>query len=121
MEKLVVGIGLVLIVAGLWQRRNPRRHILLMGSAITVDLSLVLYLELTREVIEKTMEPMSGILIFHISVAVILLFLYAGMVVTGIRNYKTGGRTRRHKWMAPVCVLFRVTIFITSFLIVPKP
>jgi hypothetical protein len=119
MEKTIAGIVIVLLIAGLSQRRLPQRHILLMASAIAIDLALVLYLELTREVIERTLQPMSGLLVFHISVATIVLILYGSMVGTGIWNYRTGGKTRYHRWMALVCVLLRVSTFITSFLIVP--
>ncbi len=120
MEKTTAGIVIVLLIAGLSQRHRPGRHIPFMVSAMVIDLALVLYLEFTREVIEKTFQPMSGLLIFHISVATTVLLLYVGMAGTGIWNYKTGGKTRAHKWMAPVCVLLRVTTFITSFWIVPK-
>ncbi|MCH8268460.1 MAG: hypothetical protein IH846_13160, partial [Acidobacteria bacterium] len=39
---------LVLIVAGLYNRRRPQWHLRFMLSAFVVDLMLVLYIEATR-------------------------------------------------------------------------
>ncbi|MCE9636263.1 MAG: hypothetical protein K8T90_11225 [Planctomycetes bacterium] len=50
----VATVGWVLLVIGWWFRRNRRLHLGFVLPGMVVDLGLVIFLELTRSVIERT-------------------------------------------------------------------
>lgn len=50
----VATVGWVLLVIGWWFRRNRRLHLGFVLPGMAVDLGLVVFLELTRSVIERT-------------------------------------------------------------------
>jgi uncharacterized membrane protein YozB (DUF420 family) len=107
----------VLIVVGLLNRRRKRMHIPLMLSALIIDLSMVLYLEIRRGVVESIPgRPMTPLLIVHIIISVTVLVLYGIQVYTGIQNAK-GRRSAWHPRVAPTFVVLRFANLVTSWLI----
>jgi len=111
---------LVLIAAGLWFRSRRRAvHLGFMISAFVVDLSLVLYIELTRHAVEKVAAHVHLLLWFHAGVSLVVLLCYAAMVTLGWRM--VNGRTELrhlHRTLGITFVVFRSLNYITSFLVV---
>ena len=115
--KLLSAFVCVLIVIGLLNRRRKRVHIPLMLSAFIIDLSIVLYLEIRRGVIESIPDrPMTPLLIVHIIISVAVLVLYGIQVYTGIQNAK-GRRSAWHPKVARVFVVLRFANLLTSWMI----
>ena len=117
--KLISAFVCVLIVVGLLVRRHKTAHISLMVSAFVIDLGLVLYLELARGVVESVPgREMSPLLVFHLVLSTIVLGLYVGQIVTGIRNAR-GQRSGWHAKVAIVLLVCRVGNLITGWAITP--
>ena len=75
---------LVLIAAGLWfRKRNPVAHLRLMLAALTADVVLVLYIEISRRAVEKVVTHVRPLLWFHAGVSVAVLVCYVLMIVLG--------------------------------------
>jgi len=107
----------VLIVVGVLNRRRKNVPIPLMVSALTVVLGIVMYLELTRALIESIPgREMTGLLIFHIALSCLVLVLYGCQVYTGIKN----ARGQRSAWHARIPLWFILAPFgnlITSYFV----
>ena len=108
----------VIVVVGVLNRRTRRIHIPLMLGALCIDLAMVLYLEITRHVVETLPgREMTPLLVIHVLISVVVLVLYGVQVTTGIKNAR-GKRTTVHRKGMIWFVLFRVGNAITSVLIV---
>ncbi len=116
--KLISAFVCVLLVVGLLARRHKTGHISLMVSAFVIDLGLVLYLELARGVVESVPEKMSPLLAFHLVLSTIVLGLYVGQIVTGLRNAR-GQRSGWHAKVALVLLVCRIGNLITGWAITP--
>ena len=108
----------VLLLIGYLNRSRKRLHIGMMLSALTIDLGLVLYLEITRAVVESIPgRAMTPLLLIHITLSTIVLILYGVQVVTGIRKARGRASTTHARipfwFMTP-----RLGNLLTSFLIV---
>ena len=86
----------VLLAVGVVHRRRRRVHIPLMLSAFGIDLGMVLWIELSRHVIEELPSRMTPFLGVHVTFSVATLVLYVVLIVTGVRNAL--GRT---SWVHP--------------------
>ena len=107
----------LLIVIGFVNRSRKKVHIPMMVSALAIDVGIVLYLELTRQVVESVAtRDMSPLLIFHIFLSVAVLILYGVQVYTGIKNAK-GQRSSVHPKTAIVFLVARFGNLITSYLV----
>ena len=116
--RLLSVVVFVLLVCGVLARRRKRMHIPLMVVAMAIDVGLVLYLELTRAVVEKVArEPMSALMYFHILLSVIVLVLYGVQIRTGIANAR-GHRSSTHAKTMPWLLLMRFGNLVTSFFVV---
>lgn len=108
----------VLLLLGYANRRRRVVHITIMVTALVVDLAMVLFLELTRGVIEslpgRTMTPLLAV---HILISVVVLVLYTIQVVTGIKKAR-GGPGPLHGKMPLWVLLARFGNLITSFLVI---
>lgn len=111
-------VVLAIVLVGVFNRRRRSVHIPLMVSALVIDLAMVLYLELTRAVVEslpgRTMTP---ILVIHILISTLVLVLYGVQVVTGIKNVK-GQRSKVHRQVMIWFVITRLGNAITSILVI---
>lgn len=115
--KLAGVLACCLVLAGYFLRRQRRLHIPLMVCALLVDLTLVLYLELARGVIESLPgREWSWVLAIHIFLSVVVLVLYGVQVVTGIKKVR-GGSSRTHSRVPAWFLLARFGSLITSFLV----
>ena len=109
---------LLLILAGLWNRRRPHRHLTFMITAFTVDLALILYIELTRDAVQQLSGGAPPLLWFHVGVSVAVVLSYIGMILLGRRllRREAGVRSVHRKLGLTFCVL-RTVNYITSFMI----
>ena len=90
----------------------------LMISAITIDLGLVLYLEIARGVVESIpARPMTPLLFVHILMSVSVIVMYGVQVYGGIKNAR-GNRSVAHRKVMPWLLLIRFGNLVTSFLVV---
>lgn len=115
--KLISVFVCLLLVIGVLNRRTRRIHIPMMLSAFLIDLSVVLYLEIRRGVVESIPgRPMTPLLIVHIGISTIVLVLYGLQIHTGIQNAK-GRRSPWHRKVGAAFLLLRFGNLITSFMI----
>lgn len=115
--KLLSVFVCVVIVVGLFNCRRRHIHIPLMLLAMTIDLAIVVYLEVRRGVVESIPgRPMTPLLLFHLCLSTLVLVLYGVQLVTGIRNAR-GRRSRLHPKTAVLFVVARFGNLVTSFLI----
>lgn len=113
--KLLSVFVCVLLVIGYANRRRKRVHIPLMVSSLLIDLGLVLYLEITRAVVESVAtREMTLLLVVHICLSVAVLALYGVQVVTGIKKAR-GGTSVWHVRCGLVLLVTRFGNLITSF------
>src|SRR3990172_8460074 len=96
--KLLSVFVCTLLVIGVLNRRRPRRHIPLMLTCLLIDLTMVVYLEVRRGVVESIPgRAMTPLLIFHIFLSTVVLVLYGVQVFTGLKN----ARGLRRPWHPP--------------------
>ena len=115
-------VVLLLIAAGVYYRKRTRLHLGLMTSAFVLDVALVLWIEITRHAIEKTVSPshhIGALLWFHIAVSVGVLVAYVWQIQLGRRLLRglAAARGLHLKLGATFCTL-RLLNYVTSFLIV---
>ena len=116
--KLLSVLVYVLLLIGYANRRRRRLHISLMVTALAIDLGMVLFLELTRAVIESIPgREMTSLLVVHIALSTVVLFLYGIQVVTGVKNAR-GGHSRTHAKAWIWLLAARLGNLITSFWVV---
>lgn len=122
MLHLLSTIVLLLIAAGVYYRKRTHLHLGLMTSAFVLDVVMVLWIELTRHAVEKTVNPehhTGALLWFHIAVSVGVLVAYVWQIELGRRLLRGLAATRglHIKLGATFCTL-RLLNYVTSFLIV---
>ncbi len=109
---------LSIILIGVYLRRDRKKHIKLMISAIVWDILLILQIELNRSAIATATKAMSNAMILniHISLAVSTVFFYFAMLYTGMKFLKGDNKIRPlHKKLGWTTVTLRILTFITSF------
>jgi hypothetical protein len=118
MFKIAATIALVLICAGVLNRRKRTIHVPLMLSALTIDIVMLLIIEFSRSAIETAVHtPLPTILLIHIIFSVLLVCAYLYMLFFGLKLLiKNQGRTM-HYTGAYVFVFFRLANYITSYFI----
>jgi len=115
--RLLSVLVFILLVCGVLARRRKRAHMSLMITAIAIDLAMVLYLEITRAVVESVAtRPMTTLMLVHILLSVTVLVLYGFQVYTGIANAR-GRRSTVHRKLMPWLLLTRFGNLVTSFLV----
>jgi uncharacterized membrane protein YozB (DUF420 family) len=119
--KILSALVCILVVVGLFKRTKRRTHITMMASALTIDLGIVLYLEITRHVVESvpSRDP-SGLLLFHIALSVVVLVLYGVQVYTGITRKLKNLPCPLHKKAAVLFVITRFGNLITSIIVMQQ-
>lgn len=89
----------------------------LMISAISIDVGIVLYLEIARGVVESIPKrPMTPLLVVHILLSVLVLVMYGVQVYGGINNAR-GRRSVAHRKMMPWLLVTRFGNLVTSFFV----
>jgi uncharacterized membrane protein YozB (DUF420 family) len=112
-----------LMIYGITQHKNRRKHAKIMMSAMVWDVLLILQIELSRSAILKAAKAMSNpaMLNIHVSIAVTTVIFYIFMLITG-RKVLNGDNTvlKRHKTLGWITMSLRVLTFATSFLAVTE-
>jgi len=111
---------LSLLYTGLFFRKNKKRHVPIMLTAIIWDIILVLQIELSRGAIATASKPLENpaILNFHITLAVTTVLLYIGILISGRKLIK--GEIQRkslHMKLGFTAITLRTMTLITSYLI----
>jgi len=120
---VVATVGWILLVAGWLSRRDRRRHLTFVIPGMTLDLGLVLWLELSRHVIEQVMgQPVPDqaprtydtLERLHIASSTAAVALYLPTIWLGIRliRRRGGAGTRTwHRRCATTALAFRTIGF----------
>jgi len=112
-----VSLGVcLLLAAGLAVRKDRHAHIPFMVSAFTIDILMVLGLELKRHAIEQAAHTHSPLMLVHILMSVLVVLLYVFQIVTGIRKAK-GHPVRIHGKTGWTLFVLRLGNFVTSIMI----
>lgn len=115
LKALSVGVVL-LILYGYARRREPRVHIPVMLSAFVIDMSIVAYIEGSREAVRQAMGPTSPLMKLHLACSILTLALYLVQIGSGILKAR-GVAVPFHRQTGLAFLLFRVGNLVTSFLI----
>ena len=115
---------LLLMMAGIYVRRNRKTHVKIMSIAMIWDVILILQIELSRSAILKASQAVDNALILniHVSIAVSTVILYGFMVFTGRKLLAGENQFRkRHRLLGWSTFAMRILTFVTSFwAVVPK-
>ncbi|WP_127713965.1 hypothetical protein [Halobacteriovorax sp. HLS] len=107
-----------LMILGVYHRKDRKKHVKIMSSAIIWDVLLILQIELTRSAIVKASKVMTNPLLLkvHLFFAIGSVILYVLMVLSGRKLLKGDNSVRqKHKWLGRTTLFFRIMTFITSF------
>ena len=114
---------LLIMIAGIFWRRNRSRHIKIMSVAMIWDVILILQIELSRSAILKASKEINNhmALNIHVSIAVTTVILYGIMIYTGRKLLRGEPVRKQHRFLGYTTFFMRVLTFATSFLAVaPK-
>ena len=111
---------LVLIGTGLWfRKRNPQLHLRLMISAFTIDVLLVLYIEIRRHAVERVATHIQPLLWFHAGVSLAVLICYVVLIMLGRPMLAGRFQTRSlHRNVGIAFVTLRLLNYVTSYMVV---
>lgn len=115
MLKLISVFTCLLIFIGIYYRKNRKRHVPIMLTAFSVDVVMLLYIELTRNAIKTSLHAPHPFVTFHVGISVILMILYLIQIWTGFKLYRSGTMRSTHRKMAVAFVVFRLANLVTSF------
>jgi len=119
MLHLLSTIVVAIIAVGFWlrKRKNPV-HIRLMFVAFVVDLFLVLYIEMSRNAVQKVVASTHPLVWFHAAVSVLVLICYVVMIQLG-RSLLAGKSTARnwHRTLGMTFLVLRGVNYVTSFMV----
>jgi hypothetical protein len=113
----------MMMVLGIYWRRNRIRHVRTMSVAMIWDVILILQIELSRSAILKASKALNNpiALNVHVSIAVTTVILYGIMIYTGRKLLRGEPIRKTHRTLGYVTFFMRVLTFATSFLAVaPK-
>src|SRR5262245_5337050 len=116
MNDALATLAFVLLVAGWSQRRTRARHVPLVLAAIALDLALVVWLEVSRGVVEKTMHDHFSVLRWaHIWSSTLAVAGYPTTRWPGFRMLRTpadAALRRRHAAVATIALVLRAIGFV---------
>jgi hypothetical protein len=96
---LVATVGWLCLVVGWRHRRDRARHLRWVVPGMVVDLGLVVWLEATRQVIERTVERDYGVLEqIHIGASALAVVLYVPTIVLGVLLIRRSGGPSVRAW-----------------------
>jgi len=110
---------LLLLIVGVIYRKNRKRHIKVMVSAIVWDLLLVLQIEFNRGVLTKAAGVSSNALALniHVTIAFLTILSYIAVAYSGTRILKgMEGWRLRHRFLGLTALTLRILTFATSFM-----
>jgi hypothetical protein len=119
MLHLLSTIVVAIIAVGFWlrKRKNPV-HVRLMFVAFLVDLFLVLYIEMSRNAVQKVVTSTRPLVWFHAAVSVLVLICYVVMIQLG-RSLLAGKSPARkwHRTLGMTFLVLRGVNYVTSFMV----
>lgn len=118
----VAAFAWLCLVVGYFNRRHRARHITLMLAGIFIDIALVLYLQVTREAIQKALRFDLAILNqLHIACSTAALILYFPILYFGFRLMKGDMSVRgTHQRIGTIALLFRTLGFTFMFSLIGR-
>ena len=120
----IAALAYFFILAGLLMRKNKLAHMKFMGLGITIDLLIVLVLQLQRNAVQTAMDfSLSNFQQAHIIVSTIAVLFYIPVVTLGILRYqkKYGQQARNaHVVFGILAFIFRSLGFIFMFSMLGK-
>ncbi len=112
---------LVLIAIGLQRRHDRRVHIPIMLTCFVIDVANVLFIELGRGAVMRTLETATQagewLLKVHIAFSVMTLAGYVVAALTGSKLRKGIDVRKVHRWNGAIFLLNRVANYATSFMV----
>lgn len=113
----LAGFSYFVLLFGLINKKNKYLHVRLMSAAISLDLFLVLLLEVQRHAIETTIENnLSNLQRAHIYSSSLAVVLYIPVIILGYRLYNKMLASRKwHIRLGVLAFLFRTLGFIMMF------
>lgn len=113
-------VVLLIIFTGLWfRKRKPQLHLRLMITAFTIDVLLVLYIEISRHAVEKVATHIQPLLWFHAGVSLAVLICYVVLILLGRPMLAGKFETRTlHRTVGIAFVTLRVLNYVTSYMVV---
>lgn len=117
---LLATVAFVLLLAGWAQRRRRERHVPLVLAGIGIDLGLVVWLEVTRGVVEKAAgavahQPYPGLRWLHIATSTLAVALYIPTLWLGfkvLRGAPDPAVRKRHAAVATSALALRAAGFL---------
>lgn len=111
------GLTYFTLVFGLVNKKNKYLHVRLMSTAMIVDVSLVLLLEIQRNAIETTLESnLNWMQQTHIYSSTLAVLFYIPAAILGYKLYNNLKSSRAwHLRLGGLAFLFRTIGFILMF------
>ncbi len=112
-------IIVILMIIGILNRSNAKKHVKIMAITIIWDILLILQIELTRSAVLKASKVMTNQLILniHVSLALSTVVCYFFMIYTGRKLLKnrTSPIRAKHKILGWTTFILRLATYATSF------
>ncbi|MBS1984780.1 MAG: hypothetical protein JST16_11480 [Bdellovibrionales bacterium] len=117
MLKVLSSAACALVFWGYLSKQNRRLHTRIMLSAFAVDMSLLLYVELTRKAIKTGLSVPHPFVSFHIGISVVVVAIYFWQMYSGIRAMRNNSRPLRHRAPGRAFLWLRTANLVTSFFV----
>lgn len=117
MVKVISVVVCLIVLAGYSVRRTRSWHARFMTAAFLLDMTLLLYVELTRKAIKTSVSLPHPFVTFHVLISVATIGLYLGQLYTGVRAYRGRARTVKHGSRGRWFLGLRAANLITSFFV----
>lgn len=115
----IATFSFLVITLGVINRKKQRRHVSCMLLGIGIDISLVLYLQITKDAVQTALEMSLSLLEqVHILFSTLALSLYFPVIALGLKLLLHGGdaQTRSlHIRLALTTYIFRTLGFLFMF------
>jgi len=120
MLHLLSSLVVLAIGTGLWFRhRNPRYHMPIMLACFVADVSLVLWIELSRHAVETVVKSIKPIVLVHAGISLTTIVCYVILLGLGFGLFRGNSRLRLwHKRVGMTFVTFRLLNYATAFFVV---
>ncbi|MGZ6371716.1 MAG: hypothetical protein ACXWPM_13245 [Bdellovibrionota bacterium] len=107
------------LIGGVIQRRNRAKHRFWMSVGMTLDLGVVLLLEVNRHAVQTALGPeLSAPQTVHVVASLLAVGLYFPIIALGLLEYSNPGRTWRretHRRLGIAAFLCRTVGFLFMF------
>jgi uncharacterized membrane protein YozB (DUF420 family) len=110
----------LLLAFGIIKAKVRKIHVPVMITAFILDVGLVLWIELSRQAVERVAaETNNTFLLFHAAISLLVIVLYILLLITGSKFIKHGERNIYlwHKRLAVLFIVLRLTNYVTSFFV----